>query len=118
MRLNDILKISLQSLRRNRVRTALSLLGIVIGVFAVTVILSMGVAVKAAVVGYVNDMVGQDLGSINPAVPRAPPSSPPRPSPHLLPPLGAPGAPPAVPGRLGGAGARRIEGAQVLADHV
>jgi len=71
MRLNDILKISLQSLRRNRVRTALSLLGIVIGVFAVTVILSMGVAVKAAVVGYVNDMVGQDLVSINPAVPGA-----------------------------------------------
>lgn len=71
MQTQDILRTSWNNLKRNRLRTALSLLGVVIGVFSVTLIISLGVAVKAAVVGYVNDMVGPDLVSVNSAVPGA-----------------------------------------------
>ncbi len=52
-------------------RTALSLLGIVIGVFSVTVVISLGVAVKAGVVGYIESYTGQNLITINPAAPGA-----------------------------------------------
>jgi len=71
MHLHDLAKASLGNLRRNKLRTALSLLGIVIGVFSVTVIISLGVAVKAGVIGYINNFAGQNLISINPAAPGA-----------------------------------------------
>ncbi len=49
----------------------MSLLGIAIGVFSVTIILSLGVSVKSAILGYVDSFVGRDFVSINPAVPGA-----------------------------------------------
>jgi putative ABC transport system permease protein len=49
----------------------MSLLGIVIGVFSVTIILSLGVAVKSAIVGYVESFVGRDFISVNSQVPGA-----------------------------------------------
>jgi putative ABC transport system permease protein len=71
MHFHDLAKASLGNLRRNKLRTALSLLGIVIGVFSVTVIISLGVAVKAGVIGYINNFAGQNLISVNPAAPGA-----------------------------------------------
>jgi len=71
MHLHDLTKASLSNLRRNKLRTALSLLGIVIGVFSVTVIISLGVAVKSAVIGYIDNFTGQNLVSVNPAAPGA-----------------------------------------------
>jgi len=71
MHLHDIARSSLGNLKRNRLRTALSLLGIVIGVFSVTIIISLGVAVKGAIIGYVESFVGRNFVSINPAVPGA-----------------------------------------------
>ncbi len=71
MHLHDLAKASLSNLRRNKLRTALSLLGIVIGVFSVTVIISLGVAVKAGIIGYINSFAGQNLISVNPAAPGA-----------------------------------------------
>ncbi len=71
MHLHDLAKAALGNLRRNRLRTALSLLGIVIGVFSVTVIISLGVAVKAGVIGYINSFAGQNVIAINPAAPGA-----------------------------------------------
>jgi putative ABC transport system permease protein len=58
-----------RNLGRNRTRTVMSLLGIVIGVFSVTIILSLGVAVKSAIVGYVESFVGRDFISVNSQVP-------------------------------------------------
>ncbi len=71
MQFRDLLRTARRNLWRNKIRTALSLLGVVIGVFSVTLIISLGVAVKAAIVDYVNSMVGPDLISVNSAVPGA-----------------------------------------------
>ncbi|MFA6603819.1 MAG: ABC transporter permease [Patescibacteria group bacterium] len=71
MHFHDLAKASLGNLRRNKLRTALSLLGIVIGVFSVTVIISLGVAVKAGVISYINSFSSQNVISINPAAPGA-----------------------------------------------
>ena len=71
MHLRDLVKASFSNLRRNKLRTALSLLGIVIGVFSVTVIISLGVAVKAGVIGYIGSFAGQNEISVNPAAPGA-----------------------------------------------
>jgi len=71
MHLHDLTKASLGNLRRNKVRTALSLLGIVIGVFSVTIIISLGMSVKAAIIGYIDNFVGKDLITVNPAAPGA-----------------------------------------------
>ncbi|MBN1585786.1 ABC transporter permease [Candidatus Uhrbacteria bacterium] len=71
MHFRTVAKTSFDSLRRNRVRTALSLLGIVIGVFSVTLVISLGLAVKAAVVGYVENFTSRSLISVNPAAPGA-----------------------------------------------
>lgn len=59
---------AIHSLRRNRIRSALSLLGIVIGVFSVTIIVSMGMGLRAFVVGEV-EVFGTNLLAVNPAVP-------------------------------------------------
>jgi len=71
MNLIDTAKTSLGNLKRNKVRTALSLLGIVIGVFSVTIIISLGVAVKSAIIGYVESFVGRDFVSLHSAIPGA-----------------------------------------------
>jgi ABC-type antimicrobial peptide transport system permease subunit len=60
-----------KNLRRNRLRTVLSLTGIVIGVFSVTLIISLGVGVKSAILGYIEGNVGKDFIQMNPAIPGA-----------------------------------------------
>lgn len=64
----DIFLGALHSLRRNRLQSALSLLGIVIGVFSVTIIVSMGLGLRAFVVGEV-EVFGTNIMAIHPAVP-------------------------------------------------
>ena len=71
MKTRDAIKTAITSLKRNRIRTALSLLGIVIGVFSVTLVISLGLGVKAGILGYVNDFVGEDFIQLNPAIPEA-----------------------------------------------
>src|SRR5688572_22863232 len=71
MHAHDLVNSALKSLRRNRLRTALSLLGIVIGVFSVTLIISLGLGIKSAVLGYVEGTVGKDFVQLNPAIPGA-----------------------------------------------
>jgi len=57
-----------RNLARNRVRTFLSLLGIGIGVFAVTIILSLGLALRSFVNSEL-DVFGGDFFSVNPKPP-------------------------------------------------
>jgi putative ABC transport system permease protein len=71
MHFHDLAASSLKNLRRNRLRTALSLLGIVIGVFSVTLIISLGLGVKSAILGYVEGTVGKDFIQLNPSIPGA-----------------------------------------------
>jgi putative ABC transport system permease protein len=59
-----------KNLARNRLRTGLSLLGIVIGVFAVTVIVSLGIGIRSAISGYI-DIFGKDFIQIQSQVPGA-----------------------------------------------
>jgi putative ABC transport system permease protein len=57
-----------RNLRRNKTRTALSLLGIVIGVFSVTLIVSMGLGLRAYVENEVGAF-GNDYVSVQPKTP-------------------------------------------------
>lgn len=41
MKINQILAISLQSLKSNRLRTALTILGVVVGIFSIIVIMTI-----------------------------------------------------------------------------
>jgi len=41
MKINQILSISLQSLKSNRLRTALTILGVVVGIFSIIVIMTI-----------------------------------------------------------------------------
>lgn len=59
---------AVRSLKRHKVQSALSLLGIVIGVFAVTVIVSLGLGLRAFVVAEV-ETFGKNLLAVNPSVP-------------------------------------------------
>jgi len=68
MTLRALIGNAMHSLRRNRLQSSLSLLGIVIGVFAVTLIVSMGLGLRAFVVGQI-EVFGTNLLAINPAVP-------------------------------------------------
>ncbi len=63
-----ILKLSLVGLKTNKTRTALSVLGIVIGVAAVIVIVSVGEGLRALVVNQINAM-GSNTMAINTKVP-------------------------------------------------
>lgn len=63
-----ILKLSLTGLKTNKTRTALSVLGIVIGVAAVIIIVSVGEGLKALVVNQISAM-GAETMSIDPKIP-------------------------------------------------
>ncbi len=62
------LALALGNLRRNKLRTALSLLGIMIGVFAVTIIVSLGFGLKSYILGQV-EQFGKNFVTINAKVP-------------------------------------------------
>ncbi len=62
------LKLAITGLKANRTRTALSVLGIVIGVAAVIVIVSVGQGLKALIVGQI-DAFGSNLMSVQIKVP-------------------------------------------------
>ncbi len=49
MKYRDVLRISIATLRKNRIRTALTVLGVMIGISSVTVIVSAGDSIKALV---------------------------------------------------------------------
>ncbi|MDD5749155.1 MAG: ABC transporter permease, partial [Patescibacteria group bacterium] len=49
MRVNDVLKISIGALKKNRLRTLLTILGVVIGISSVTVIISAGESMEKLV---------------------------------------------------------------------
>ena len=48
MRISDLLKLSLDTLRRRKGRTALTVIGVVVGTFAIIVMISLGIASNAA----------------------------------------------------------------------
>ena len=66
MRLADLLVASTETLRRNRSRSALTVLGIVIGIAAVIVMLSVGRSAEGYILGQVADL-GADQIFIEPA---------------------------------------------------
>ncbi|HTK05456.1 MAG TPA: ABC transporter permease [Candidatus Eisenbacteria bacterium] len=68
MRFSDAVKKGIENLRRNRLRTSLSLLGIVIGVFSVTLIVSLGYGLKAYVIGQVQQF-GTNRMEVHPVIP-------------------------------------------------
>lgn len=61
-------KNAVRSLRRHRIQSALSLLGIVIGVFSVTLIVSLGLGLRAFLVAEI-ETFGTNLMAVNPSVP-------------------------------------------------
>jgi len=65
---NKILKLALIGLKANKTRTALSVLGIVIGVAAVIIIVSVGQGLKALIVDQINSF-GSNMISIQVKVP-------------------------------------------------
>jgi len=66
--IRNTLGLALGNLRRNKLRTGLSLLGIMIGVFAVTIIVSLGFGLKSYILGMV-EQFGKDFITINAKVP-------------------------------------------------
>ena len=68
MKITESTKIALSNFKRHKIRTGLSMLGIIIGILAVSMILSLGRGVEA----YVNEQVtsfGSDLVTISTQVP-------------------------------------------------
>jgi len=68
MNFSSILKLSFIALRANKVRTALSVLGIVIGVMSVVIILSVGQGLKGMVMNQINQF-GQGVMEVAVKVP-------------------------------------------------
>ncbi|KPJ84916.1 hypothetical protein AMJ57_05090 [Parcubacteria bacterium SG8_24] len=62
------LGLAIRNLRRNRLRTALSLLGVTIGVFSVTMIVSLGFGLQSYILGQV-EQFGKNFITINATVP-------------------------------------------------
>jgi putative ABC transport system permease protein len=60
MRFRDLISVSLSSLRRSRGRTAMSVLGIVIGIMSVILVLSIGEAARTYIVSQISSF-GSDL---------------------------------------------------------
>ena len=48
MKISDLLKLSTDNLRRRKGRTALTVIGVVVGTFAIIVMISLGIASNAA----------------------------------------------------------------------
>lgn len=65
----ETFKIAINSLGRNKIRTLLSMLGIIIGVGAVIGVISVASGTQAQVTGSISDM-GSNLISINPGISR------------------------------------------------
>lgn len=68
MRISQTIDMAVRGLKRNKLRAALSLLGIVIGVFSVTLIVTLGLGIQAYVTGQV-ETFGKNLIAIRPVVP-------------------------------------------------
>ena len=51
MKISDLLKLSTDNLRRRKGRTALTVIGVVVGTFAIIVMISLGIASNAAKIG-------------------------------------------------------------------
>lgn len=66
--MRNTLGLALGNLRRNKLRTGLSLLGIMIGVFAVTIIVSLGFGLKSYILGQV-EQFGKNFVTVNAQVP-------------------------------------------------
>jgi len=66
--LRNTVGLALSNLRRNRLRTVLSLTGVMIGVFSVTLIVSLGFGLKSYIVGQV-EQFGGNFVTINAKVP-------------------------------------------------
>ncbi|MBU0624990.1 ABC transporter permease [Patescibacteria group bacterium] len=62
------IKLALGNLRRNRLRTILSMLGVMIGVFSVTLIVSLGFGLKSYIIGQV-EQFGKNFVTVNAKVP-------------------------------------------------
>lgn len=60
MKIRDLVQSALQSLTRNKGRTALTMLGIVIGILSVIVVLSIGEAAQRSILGQINSL-GTDI---------------------------------------------------------
>jgi putative ABC transport system permease protein len=60
MKIRDLLQSAVQSLTRNKGRTALTMLGIVIGILSVIVVLSIGEAAQRSILGQINSL-GTDI---------------------------------------------------------
>jgi len=65
----ETFKIAINSLGRNKIRTLLSMLGIIIGVGAVIAVISVASGTQAQVTGSISDM-GSNLITINPGISR------------------------------------------------
>jgi putative ABC transport system permease protein len=70
MRPKDVLALAVSNLRRAKLRTALSLVGVAIGVFSVTLIVSLGMSLREFVTGQVAAFGGNTV-AIQPKVPGA-----------------------------------------------
>ncbi len=68
MKIRDSFKTAWRNMRRSKLRTALSLLGMVVGVFAVTLIVSLGLGLKGYVIGQISSF-GTDYLAIHPILP-------------------------------------------------
>jgi putative ABC transport system permease protein len=75
MKLNDAIRSSLRGMRQGKVRTALTMLGIIIGVSSVILIMSLGASAQKYILDQVQSF-GSDIISINPGAPTSgPPAS-------------------------------------------
>jgi putative ABC transport system permease protein len=70
MRLPDAIASSIRDIRQRKGRSALTMLGIVIGIGSVIVVMSLGASAQAYILGQVQSF-GSDLISINPGAPTA-----------------------------------------------
>lgn len=68
MKLSEIIKISLTALKRNKVRTGLTILGIVIGITAIIVVMSAGFGVKSYILSQIEGF-GTDFIEVEIKVP-------------------------------------------------
>ncbi len=72
--IGEAIKIALRSLRSNKLRTLLTLLGIIIGVASVVTLLAIGDGVKHSILGQLSTL-GPDLLLVRPGAPNLRPSS-------------------------------------------